>query len=82
MKRREICQIVRPNLFYEDEEEENLLFMGLHGFVHSLSPMEEQEFHLDQLALPDSMDELKGTSVWRKLPQRTRIAIWTLQRQF
>ena len=66
----------------EDDEEEESPLMELEQFDDSLSPMEQEELHLDQLALPGSMDEQKRRALWRKLPQRTRIAIRRLHRQF
>ena len=64
----------------EDDEEGDSPLMELERFDDSLSPMEQEELHLDQLALPGSMDEQKRRT--RRLPQRTRIAIRRLHRQF
>ena len=66
----------------EDDEEDDAPLMELEQFDDSLSPMEQEQLHLDQLALPGSMDEQKRRALWRKLPQRTRIAIRRLHRQF
>ena len=66
----------------EDDEEDNSPLMELDRFDDSLSAMEQEQLHLDQLALPGSMDEQKRRALWRKLPQRTRIAIRRLHRQF
>ena len=48
-----------------------------------LSAREQEELMLDQLALPGAdMTEQKRRQLWRALPQRTRIAIRRLHRQF
>ena len=59
----------------EDDEEGDSILMELERFDDSLSPMEQEQLHLDQLALPGSMDEQKRRTLWRRLPQRTKIAI-------
>jgi len=48
-----------------------------------LTAREQEELMLDQLALPGAdMTEQKRRRLWRALPQRTRIAIRRLHRQF
>ena len=66
----------------EDDEEGDSILMELERFDDSLSPMEQEQLHLDQLALPGSMDEQKRRTLWRRLPQRTKIAIRRLHHQF
>ena len=50
--------------------------------MQKLAPAEQESLALDQLALPGTIDEQKRRALWRRLPQRTRIAIRRLHRQF
>ena len=64
----------------EDDEEENVVIMGLHKFVDNLSPMEE-EFDLGQLAFPFDRRAEAHIPV-EEASTQTRIAIRTLHRPF
>ena len=50
--------------------------------LQKLTPAEQESLALDQLALPGTVEEQKRRALWRRLPQRTRIAIRRLHRQF
>ena len=48
-----------------------------------LTVMEKEQLMLDQLALPGApLQEAERRALWRRLPQRTRVAIRRLRRQF
>ena len=48
-----------------------------------LTPAENEQLMLDQLAIPGApLDEAQRRAQWRALPTRTRIAIRRLHRQF
>ena len=48
-----------------------------------LTVMEKEQLMLDQLALPGApLQEAERRALWRRLPQRTRVAIRRLHRQF
>ena len=50
--------------------------------LQKLTPGEQEPLTLDQVALPGTVEEQKRRALWRRLPQRTRIAIRRLHRQF
>ena len=50
--------------------------------LEKLTASEQESLALDQLALPGTIDEQKRRALWRRLPQRTHIAIRRLHRQF
>ena len=54
----------------EDEEEVDAPLTEIEEFDDNLSPMEQEDLHLDQLTLPGSMDEQKRRSLWRKAPTK------------
>ena len=50
--------------------------------LEKLTPAEQESLALDLLNLPGTIDEQKRRALWRRLRQRTRIAIRRLHRQF